>query len=121
MTKKNKTCTVCGERYFYCYDCNIADPAWKNMFHDENCKTIFETINKFYFKHISDEEAKNILQQCDLSVLLLDTANAKIKSIVDKIISEKTEPLNKKQRRQSKSKETDIATEPTDSTAITET
>lgn len=96
MAKTNKTCAVCGEQYFYCNNCNTAEPSWKNMFHDENCKKIFETVNKLYFKHISEDEAVEILNSCDLSVVNANTANKKIKDTVDALMPKKAKRKTKK-------------------------
>lgn len=91
----NRTCHVCGNRYYYCssYNCERSrnKPKWMVMFDEENCFRIwkilsarFENIRKandlFKFQQITEsqlnsiisEETKNAaikLRECDLSGL----------------------------------------------------
>ena len=80
----NKTCKVCGKRYYYCFNqtCNEKQPSYMALFHNENCKTIFETLNKVYFKQITEKKAIKTLKKCDLSVLENDAADMKIREKV---------------------------------------
>ena len=96
MAKANRTCIVCGEQYHYCNNCHVEEPAWRTIFHDENCKTIFETINQKYFEHISEDEAIQTLMTCDLSVLESDAANEKIACTVDEMVNKKGSKRTKK-------------------------
>lgn len=69
MAKKNRTCYVCQEEYSYCPSCSkdYLKPTWMVMFHDENCKKIFETLQQYSLKELSAEEALLVIEQCDLS------------------------------------------------------
>ena len=60
MMKNNKTCIVCGEVYTYCPNCAefYSYPTWMNIFHDETCKDIFETVSSYKFNEITKDEAK---------------------------------------------------------------
>ena len=80
----NKTCKVCGEKYHYCFNqvCSEKQPSYMALFHDENCKTIFETLNKLYFAQITEKKAVRTLKRCDLSVLDRDAADNKIREKV---------------------------------------
>lgn len=65
-----RECTLCGAKYEYCPHCSDFDkePKWKTLFHDENCKKIFDTLQRHFLKELTDEEAIKILKTCDLSV-----------------------------------------------------
>lgn len=70
MTKKNnKKCIVCGTKYTYCPTCaefaNVE--VWHNIYHDKNCKEIFEIATDFNAKALDKDVAKERLGKCDLS------------------------------------------------------
>lgn len=67
--KHERTCSVCGTKYSYCPNCGEYDnlPRWMFMFHDENCKKIWEVINKFKAGEIEKSKAKSSLETLDLS------------------------------------------------------
>lgn len=69
MTVLNKTCCVCGTKYSYCPSCGKDQykPSWMNSFHDENCKKIYEVVAKYNIERANVEEAREILDTCDLS------------------------------------------------------
>jgi len=71
MTTPNRSCVVCGKKYYYCSSTNCQEsfgkPTWMIMFHDENCKNIFSIISEHYHNRLSDVEAMKQLEQCDLS------------------------------------------------------
>lgn len=83
MRKNNKKCIVCGEVYTYCSGCSEFDkyPRWMSIYHEENCKNIFDITSKFLSSSITKEEAKEELCKCDLSnkknfhKVILDTVN----------------------------------------------
>lgn len=100
MAKLNRVCCTCGQKYSYCTDCyeDRYLETWHIMFHDENCKKIFNIINKHFYKHITTEEAIKMLKACDLSNLsdLNDDIQRDIKNIMsqevkEEVISKKTE------------------------------
>ena len=70
MTRKfNKTCIVCGEKYSYCNSCkeHTIYPTWMNIFHNENCKNVFNTASAYLAGTITKEEAKTRFDACDMS------------------------------------------------------
>lgn len=69
MGKYTKRCAVCGKMYEYCNTCNAYAnlPTWMTMFHDENCKNIFEITSAYYAGSRSDEVIREQLLSCDLS------------------------------------------------------
>lgn len=64
-----RKCVVCGTEYEYCPNCpkHRQQAAWHKLFHEENCKKIFNILNDYHFKHIDINEARELLSQCDLS------------------------------------------------------
>lgn len=71
MAKLNRTCTVCGEKYSYCPTCDedYLKPSWYGLFHEENCKDIFETLCKHYQGYLTSSEAKEVLSKLNLSAI----------------------------------------------------
>ena len=67
MSKNNRTCLTCGEKYSYCHTCNKKDPAWKAEFHSETCKDIFDICVRYNMKLMDKAAAKDALLLCDLS------------------------------------------------------
>ena len=69
MGKLNKTCLVCNKQYHHCYSCptDLQHPSWMELFDKENCKNIFNILSRHGQKMIINEEAKELLNQCDLS------------------------------------------------------
>lgn len=69
LVKKNKTCIVCNKKYTFCTGCAEFDrfPRWMAIYHDENCKKIFETASDFLAGEISQQVAKEQFDKCDLS------------------------------------------------------
>ena len=65
----NRTCIVCGHKYSYCPSCaeDSNKPTWMTIFHDENCKNIFKATSDYLQNAMSKEDAKDILDKCDLS------------------------------------------------------
>lgn len=71
-TKNNRTCCICRKIYSYCPVCNSEDynkPTWYFIFHDENCKKIYEVCTDYRDKKISPKEAFDKLSKLDLSDL----------------------------------------------------
>lgn len=86
MSRFNRKCILCGKSYRFCSDCREESdqPAWKNIYCSENCRTIFNTCVEFAQNHISKEEAKAILEKCDLSEK--DNYRADLRETVNKIL-----------------------------------
>lgn len=100
----NRICLACGKAYEYCSSCSgsLNTPVWKNIFHTENCKNVFEIVSDYAQNVITKETAKTKLQKCDLSQS--NTFIDKIGKIIDEIKtaektptppSEKTAAINK--------------------------
>lgn len=68
MTYERK-CVICSSVYEFCPTCASYDkePRWKLLFHDENCKKIYEVANAYGSEQMSAEEAKAKLEKLDLS------------------------------------------------------
>ena len=68
-TKNNKKCIVCGTKYTYCSNCaefaNVA--IWHNLYHDENCKEIFEIAVDFNSGNLDKNIARERIEKCNLS------------------------------------------------------
>ncbi len=89
MVKDNKTCILCGKKYSYCNRCEEFDhlPRWMEIYCSENCKKIFNALSSYNMGHITKEEAKTRLEECDLSYI--DKFNHINKKFVEDIIDTK--------------------------------
>jgi hypothetical protein len=87
-----RKCVLCGKEYEFCPTCNKDKhkPMWYKLYHDENCKNIFDALNNYHFELTTKEEAKDILSKCDLSIELADNYRHEIHTIM-------TEPKKNKQ------------------------
>lgn len=66
----NKKCCICGKDYtMFCPSCREAvnQPTWMNSFCSENCKNVYEAAAGYSGKAYSAQEAKTLLDMCDLS------------------------------------------------------
>lgn len=89
MAKLNRICFTCGKKHSYCPSCydDRHLETWHIMFHDENCKNIFNIINQYFYKHITIENAKLQLEKCDLNEL--NNFNVDIKNEIENILNYK--------------------------------
>ncbi|HKM00718.1 MAG TPA: hypothetical protein VJ083_01550 [Sedimentibacter sp.] len=87
MAKLNRVCFTCGQKHSYCPSCyedrNLE--TWRIMFDTENCKKIFNIINKHFYNHITTDEAISQLEICDLSCKF----NEDIQKEIDNILEQK--------------------------------
>lgn len=88
----NRTCKVCGKRYYFCPNCDWSErkdkPMWMIMFDCENCQKIYTVISDRFWKKISDEEAVARLLELDLSEMdKLATFNSSIKKEIEELLS----------------------------------
>ena len=88
MSKFNRICILCGKEYKYCNDCREYDdqPAWKNIYCSENCRTLFNTAVDFKQNNISLQDAYKNIKNCDLSNK--SKMRKDIIDIIDEIIEE---------------------------------
>lgn len=95
MKKTNRTCIVCGERYYYCPSCqDDMRPTWHVLFHEENCKNIFNILENHFLEKISTESAYEQLNKCDLSKI--DNFREDIKNQATDIIKKAKEKIKRK-------------------------
>lgn len=87
MAKLNRTCIVCGRKYEYCSSCKdqaMLEP-WHSIFHDNNCREIFNAVS-MYGKD-SNEDIKARLDKCDLSDK--DNLHKNIVKVINELYSSK--------------------------------
>lgn len=67
--KINRECVVCGRKYSYCRSCrdDANKPEWMASFCSSTCRDVYEAAAGFYAKQKTADEAKAILDKCDLS------------------------------------------------------
>lgn len=67
--KINRVCCVDGTHYSYCRTCrdDANKPEWLASFCCENCRDIYSAAASFFAKQKTADEAKAILDKCDLS------------------------------------------------------
>lgn len=96
---KNRICKCCKVAYSYCPTCeeDRFKPSWYALFHDENCKSIFDILVQYGLKKITKQEAKKELSKLDLSIK--DKCDEDIVSQLNEIFNDEV--------RESKSKEKD--------------
>lgn len=88
--KTNRVCKICGKAYYYCVSCDEAQRGqdgyepWHILVHDHNCLQIFTTLQNHFTKDITDEQAREKLNACDLSVV--ETATKSVKEQVENIL-----------------------------------
>lgn len=85
MRHNNKTCIVCSEKYTFCPSCAEFDhlPRWYNIYHNENCKNIFNIAARYLEGALTKEEARSKFQECDLSYK--DKLNKKIVEVINEV------------------------------------
>ena len=85
MARTNRTCVVCGGKYFYCPTCSTNRlPSWYATFDGEDCKKIFKTCIAFNMGHITATEAKAELA----GIKLGGNYSADVKDALDRIEKE---------------------------------
>lgn len=70
MAKKtNRTCALCGTKYYYCPNCSefYDKPTWMGAFCSERCHTTFYTFIDYDKKRISLKEAHDKVKNFDWS------------------------------------------------------
>ena len=90
----NRKCICCSTEYRYCNSCSEdrTKPAWYAIYHNENCKDIFNTASDYLAGAITKEEAKQKFDACDLSYKY--KLHNKITEAINAVYGEKTEIKN---------------------------
>ena len=67
--KNNRTCIVCGKVYTYCNHCaeDSLLPVWYAIYHNENCRNLFNIAAEYLSGETTKEEAKEKFDACDLT------------------------------------------------------
>ena len=93
--KNNRKCVCCSTEYRYCNTCNEdkTKPAWYAIYHNKNCKDIFNTASDYLAGVITKEEAKQKFDACDLSYK--HKLHNKIVEAINEVckVEEKKEPV----------------------------
>lgn len=85
MAKANRTCVVCGGKYYYCPACSTNRlPSWYATFDGEECRKIFDTCVLFNLGKMTADAAKAELAGIDLK----KDYSEDIKETLDKIFKE---------------------------------
>ena len=68
MADNNMKCSVCGTAYRFCPNCAefAGAPSWMNEYDSKECETIYLTLNAFWFKHLTKDQAEEKLAGIDL-------------------------------------------------------
>lgn len=69
MKRYNRICVVCSTNYTYCSGCHeyIKHPRWMTIYHNENCKDVFNITSDYLAGKLDKNAAKEMLDKCDLS------------------------------------------------------
>ncbi len=70
MKKGMRKCVVCGQEYEFCPTCaeSADEPTWRLMFHDLNCREIYNISTAYLAKQMTKEEAIEAYKKTDLSI-----------------------------------------------------
>lgn len=98
MAVLNRTCKACGKKYRYCPSCleDAYKPTWMTMFHDENCKKIFKILVDNFSGYITNDETKELLNECDTSVEFVPD----VQNDIDRVL--KTKDIKNETKKQKK-------------------
>jgi uncharacterized phage-associated protein len=108
MARNNRKCICCSAEYRYCNSCSEdkLKESWYTIYHNENCRNIYNIISNYISGRITKEEAKEKLDKCDLSYK--DKLKEKMVEVISKIYevdnvvlesvnTEKTPEINKEE------------------------
>ena len=90
MPKNNRECICCGKAYKYCNTCadQILEPTWKAIYCSENCKKVFMTTTNYLADDITEDQARNSFEQCDLSGK--ENFKKRIIEVIDEVLKTNT-------------------------------
>jgi hypothetical protein len=97
MAKTQRKCVMCGTVYEHCGHCGAAPQLWKNIFCSENCRDIYDVLNKYDGKLITKEDGIERLKAFDLSVV--PKFNDRFKALANELTPKKE--VVKKQTKES--------------------
>lgn len=100
--KHERVCSVCGKHYEYCPNCSryMNLPRWMFMFHDENCKKIYDVINAYKTGEISADSARARLIKLDPQRRIVTDAG--FKKAIDEIYKKATPAPQQKNNSENK-------------------
>ena len=79
----NRICLVCGKAYEYCGLCDGKHlPIWMNLYHDNNCKQIFDAANNYIHGLSTKEQSRELLSGCNLNFEIKDSIQKAINEIM---------------------------------------
>lgn len=89
-----RTCVLCGKKYEYCPRCDETRPTFYLKYCGENCRDISLVMNKYSFKHLSQDEAAAELSKLNLE---LEKYKEQDKKYIENILAvvKKPEPVVK--------------------------
>ena len=87
-----RTCVLCGKKYEYCPRCDETRPTFYLKYCGENCRDISLVMNKYSFKHLSQDEAAAELSKLNLE---LEKYKEQDKKYIESILAvvKKPEPI----------------------------
>ena len=82
----SRKCLLCKQEYKYCKSCksDAKKEPWNTLYCSENCKNISTALTDYNLEHITKEEAKSLLSNCDLSIELNEHYRNEINEIMAK-------------------------------------
>lgn len=88
MAEFNRICKTCGKEYFFCAHCekSLNSPQWMLLWHDDNCKRVFEIVSDYAQGRLPKMVAKAELNKCNLRVLY--TFKENIRNIIEDIMED---------------------------------
>lgn len=91
-----RKCTVCGKIYEYCPRCSKYNhmEKWHIEYCSEQCRTTSSIINRYAFKHITKDEAMQLLKENNIT--RNSTLLSNKKEYVNEIFKQAKKPGRKK-------------------------
>ena len=94
MSKVIRQCVMCSKKYEHCSHCGSAPQLWKNIFCSENCRDIYNVLNKYDGKLITKKDGIEMLKGLDISVA--SKFNDRFKKLAEELTPKKEAPKPKK-------------------------
>ena len=88
-----RTCVLCGKEYEYCPRCDETEPTYKLKYCSENCDKVALVMNRYAFKHLTQEEAAMELLKLNVELDKYNDHNREyIKNILDIVKEPEPQP-----------------------------